>query len=102
MACCAATLTALRFTPETAEGARQLKALLRVKVYESPELVQNRANSAAKIARVFAFLMEHPESLPEAYREESSEQPLHRQVCDYIAGMTDGFFEQSAAAWGIE
>jgi dGTPase len=92
----------VRFTPETAEGAKQLKSLLRSKVYESRDLVTNRARSARKLGRVFQYLIEHPASLPVAYREESAEQPLHRQVCDYIAGMTDGFFEQSAAAWGIE
>ncbi|MEQ1946594.1 MAG: dGTP triphosphohydrolase [Bryobacteraceae bacterium] len=91
----------VRFTPETAKGARELKTFLRRSVYESPDLVANRARSAAQIARVFEYLMEHPDSLPAAYREESAGQLLHRQVCDYIAGMTDGFFVQSASAWGV-
>ncbi|MEQ1883517.1 MAG: dGTP triphosphohydrolase [Bryobacteraceae bacterium] len=91
----------VRFTPETAKGARELKTLLRRSVYESRDLVANRARSAAQIANVFKYLMEHPDSLPAAYREESAGQPLHRQVCDYIAGMTDGFFVQSATAWGV-
>ena len=90
-----------RFTLETAAGAAQLKQLLRGRVYESRELVANRARSVGLIEKVFAYLMAHPESLPQAYREESADQPLHRQVCDYIAGMTDGFFTQSCGIWGI-
>jgi len=38
---------------------------------------------------------------PPAYLAESAGQPLHRQVCDYIAGMTDGFFLRTAAQLGI-
>ncbi len=36
-----------------------------------------------------------------AYLEDSAAEPLHRQVCDYIAGMTDGFFERTCAQLGI-
>jgi len=90
-----------QFTPETAAGAAQLKQLLRGKVYESRDLVANRTRSAGQLEKVFGYLMAHPESLPEAYLEESVAQPLHRQVCDYIAGMTDGFFAQSCGAWNL-
>jgi dGTP triphosphohydrolase len=33
--------------------------------------------------------------MPPAYLEESAGEPLHRQVCDYIAGMTDCFFART-------
>jgi dGTP triphosphohydrolase len=35
--------------------------------------------------------MKHPNSLPSFYFNESQREPLHRVVCDYIAGMTDHF-----------
>jgi dGTPase len=41
---------------------------------------------------LFEFYMSHPDRLPENYAEASASAPLHRVVCDYIAGMTDGFF----------
>jgi len=47
-------------------------------------------------------LMARPDSLPANYREESAGQPLHHQVCDYIAGMTDGFFDRTCRQYGIE
>jgi dGTPase len=53
--------------------------------------VKDRKQSTDLIASLFDFFMEHPNRLPVNYLEESATQPLHRAVCDYIAGMTDGF-----------
>jgi dGTPase len=90
-----------RFTPEAAKTSAQLKKFLRESVYESPALVQARSESVSQIAGLFELLLEHPDRMPPAYLAESSGQPLHRQVCDYIAGMTDGFFLRTAAQLGI-
>jgi dGTPase len=90
-----------RFTAETAGTSAQLKKFLRESVYESPALVRARSDSVSQISGLFEFLLEHPERMPAAYLGESAAQPLHRQVCDYIAGMTDGFFLRTAAQLGI-
>jgi dGTPase len=90
-----------QFTPATAQGAAQLKRFLRTQVYESRQLVDDRQRSIRRIAGLFDRLMEQPDLLPAAYREESAGQPLHRQVCDYIAGMTDGFFIRTCSQLGI-
>ena len=90
-----------RFTPEAAKTSAQLKKFLRESVYEAPALVQARSESVSQIAGLFEFLLEHPDRMPPVYREESAGQLLHRQVCDYIAGMTDGFFLRTAAHVGI-
>jgi dGTPase len=79
------------FSLETAAGSQELKDFLRRKVYQSDRLAEDRKQSAEMIANLFEFFMEHPNRLPINYLEESSGQPLHRAVCDYIAGMTDGF-----------
>jgi len=91
-----------RFTPEAARASAQLKRFLRDSVYESPALVQARRDSVLQIAGLFKFLLENPDRMPAVYREESAGEPLHRQVCDYIAGMTDGFFLRTAAGFGIQ
>jgi dGTPase len=93
---------AARFTPEAARASAQLKRFLRDSVYESPALVQARSDSVSQIAGLFKFLLENPDRMPAVYREESAGEPLHRQVCDYIAGMTDGFFLRTAALLGIQ
>jgi dGTPase len=90
-----------RFTPETARTSAQLKRFLRDKVYESPALVQARTDSVSRISSLFEFLLAHPGRMPAVYLEESASQPLHHQVCDYIAGMTDGFFLRTTTQLGI-
>lgn len=90
-----------RFTPEAAEASVQLKRFLRSSLYESPELIRARSESIAQIAGLFEFLLKRPDGMPAIYREESAFQPVHRQVCDYIAGMTDGFFLRTAAQFGL-
>ncbi len=54
-------------------------------------LVEERIASARNVATLFEFLMEQPRYVPE-WADESA--PLHRRVCDYIAGMTDGYFRR--------
>ncbi|HXP84183.1 MAG TPA: dNTP triphosphohydrolase [Bryobacteraceae bacterium] len=85
------------FTAPAAAGAEQLKRFLRENVYQSPEVVAGRTDFTARIARLFEYLLQHPEEMPSAYREDASGEPLYRQVCDYIAGMTDGFFLKTCA-----
>ncbi len=79
------------FSPETAAASRELKEFLRRNVYQSGRLAEDRKASTGLIANLFEFFMNHPDSLPVNYLEDSAGQPLHRLVCDYIAGMTDGF-----------
>jgi dGTPase len=79
------------FSPETAAGSQQLKEFLRRNVYQSDRLAEDRKQSVHLIANLFDFFMKYPNRLPVSYLDESAGQPLHRAVCDYIAGMTDGF-----------
>jgi dGTPase len=83
------------FTPEAGETSRTLKRFLMQKVYTSPALNEDRARSVTMIAELFRYFLDSPESLPEAYREQSAGEPAHRAVCDYIAGMTDSFFRRT-------
>jgi dGTPase len=72
-----------------------LKRFLHRFVYFSPLLAEERKRSAAMVAELFQYFIAHPDDLPESYRGETSGQPIHRVVCDYIAGMTDGFFRRT-------
>jgi dGTPase len=80
------------FTPDALQTAQGLKAFLRDQVYFAEPLVSDRRKSAVLVAELFEYFLEEPDKLPENYVEEMHNQPLHRIVCDYIAGMTDGFF----------
>jgi dGTPase len=47
------------------------------------------------IAEMFQLFVDEPERLPDYHRELSEMGPIHRVVCDYIAGMTDGFLHRT-------
>jgi dGTPase len=86
------------FTAETQSANRELKQFLHHCVYFSKTLVAERRRSREMIAELFQYLLERPETLPQEYREFSVGESPERVVCDYIAGMTDGFFHRTYAA----
>lgn len=92
---------AARFSQETARGTAQLKNFLRANLYEAEQLAVSRNTSTAQVRALFSHFFAHPETLPAYYLEQSAGQPLHRQVCDYIAGMTDGFFLRTCLQMAI-
>ena len=83
------------FTAQAAETSVALKRFLYGKVYASPSLGDDRSRSMGMIRELFRFFLDQPDRLPEAYREQNAGEPAHRIVCDYIAGMTDGFFRRT-------
>jgi dGTPase len=55
-------------------------------------MLAERRRSAGMLAELFEYYLAHPEKLPQNYVDALAASPLHRVVCDYIAGMTDGYF----------
>jgi dGTPase len=86
------------FTPETAATSRVLKQFLYDRVYDSPDLKEDRQRSMSLIGELFQFFLDHPDRLPQPYDELARNEPPHRVVCDYIAGMTDVFFHRTYEA----
>ncbi len=82
-------------TAETAETNAALKRFLHREVYASEPLVEDRRRSMARIAELFQFFLEDPDRLPQPYAGLAATQPAHRVVCDYIAGMTDAYFDRT-------
>jgi dGTPase len=72
-----------RFTSEVRATSLQLKRFLLTNVYSSEALEQDRRESIAKLDRMFEYLLEHPEGMC---------GPQPRDVCNFIAGMTDRYF----------
>ncbi len=80
-----------KLTPETAELNRQLRALLVNHVYSHEQVVDGRRVAIEKMGELFTFLVQHPDRVSAGYRESLTGTPVHRVVCDYIAGMTDAY-----------
>jgi dGTPase len=81
-----------RFTPDAAEINRQLKGMLVSHVYADVRLMEDRGAYVIKLGDLFDYLIAHPERMSPGYREHLENTPVHRVVCDYIAGMTDAYF----------
>ncbi|HXG33671.1 MAG TPA: deoxyguanosinetriphosphate triphosphohydrolase [Bryobacteraceae bacterium] len=84
-----------RFTPEAFALNRDLKQFLHRHVYFTESVMEERRRSRAMLAGLFHHFLEHPEDLPGPYQERMAWDPPHRVVCDYIAGMTDGFLRRT-------
>ncbi len=79
-------------TPACARTSAALKRFLYDRVYASPVLTAERSRSVEMVGVLFRRFVADPGRLPESYALLAASQPVHRVVCDYIAGMTDGFF----------
>lgn len=78
-----------RFEAQASATNRLLKRFLIEKLYNSEELVEERRKGVHMISDIFEALLQDPSRLPATYDE--SDEPVHRKIRDYIAGMTDGY-----------
>ncbi len=70
---------------------KKVKEFLNACLYSHPSVNSERKRLTGCIRSLFAYYLKHPRSLPAFYFDESRREPLHRVVCDYIAGMTDHY-----------
>jgi dGTPase len=79
------------FSPEIAAKNADLKRFLYTHLYSHPAIAEDRDRSVASLDSLFLFFLDHPERMPKQYAELAENEPRHRVICDYIAGMTDHF-----------
>lgn len=82
----------VRMTEAAAAATSGLKQFLRSRLYYTPVLTAERDASRQRVAALFEWYVVHPDTLPDGYADTG--EPVHRAVCDYIAGMTDGYFNR--------
>ena len=79
------------FGPRRARDDRELKEFLNAYLYSHRRVGSERQVIVRCVRRLFGYYLEHPRRLPPFYVAQSRQEPLHRVVCDYIAGMTDNY-----------
>jgi dGTPase len=84
----------IAFSAEIDRERRQIKTFLYANLYDSPVLRADQEQGEQVIADLFAFFMGAPDDLPGSYQVKTQQDPLHRVVCDYIAGMTDNYVQE--------
>jgi dGTPase len=81
----------IAFSSQVDEERKQLKEFLYQNVYYSPAQERDKRQAEQVIAEMFAFFMKFPRQLPSTYQEKTRSEPVHKIVCDYVAGMTDTY-----------
>ena len=79
------------FSEQAAATTSRLKQFLFARLYNQAEILGERERSIAALDELFTYYLSYPERMPKYYAEQSARIPVHRVVCDYIAGMTDQF-----------
>ena len=82
-------------SPPVEQERREAKEFLYKNLYFSATLDPEKNDAERIIGELFQFWKAKPEDLPSSYQEKAVHEPLARVVCDYIAGMTDGFFRRT-------
>ena len=60
-------------------------------VYRNPSAKGEESKVKGILAGIFDHFVAHPDRLPAEYAEIAHADGLRRAVCDYVAGMTDGY-----------
>ncbi len=82
------------FSAAVEQERQQTKAFLYQNLYFSSALEADHQKAEQVISELFEFFMESPGELPPSYQEKMHHEPLHRIVCDYLAGMTDNYIQE--------
>ncbi|HEV2350630.1 MAG TPA: deoxyguanosinetriphosphate triphosphohydrolase [Terriglobia bacterium] len=71
----------------------RIKEFLYAKLYFHPQVRAERKLIVKNMKGLFLFFVNHPRRLPASYLAQIEQEPVHRVVCDYIAGMTDHYLQ---------
>jgi dGTPase len=85
----------VRFSPEKRAAVDALRAFMFENVYFNPRAKSEEEKVPGSIGLLFGYFLGRYEDVPQTLRRvagEDGEGP-ERAVCDYIAGMTDRYFE---------
>ncbi len=81
----------VKFSRETAQRNRELKAFLYKNLYRHYKVERMRIKAERFLTLLFENYLQHPTLLPASYQASYALQGRERVVCDYVAGMTDRY-----------
>lgn len=78
---------------EVEDAMANLRRFMFANVYTNPKAKSEEVKAKKMLTELYCYYMENIEMLPEEYQYlmEKKNQSKERTVCDYIAGMTDGY-----------
>lgn len=81
----------LRMSDDVKKAHDTLRAFMFDKVYTNPAAKSEEAKAKQLVEKLYVYFHKNPEKMPEEYRKIMHRFDKDRAVCDYIAGMTDGY-----------
>jgi dGTPase len=86
-----ASLTSIHFSPRVESLAMGLRSFLYENVYTSPRVASDFEKSSRILRDLYAYFLEDPSRLPRETAKNKEDNSAVRNVCDFIAGMTDQY-----------
>lgn len=86
--------TLVSFSAQMAENNRVMQNFLSAHMYRHPQVLESMAKAQRIIRDLFEAYINDPKLLPLEWRENHPKTDMRhyaRQVCDFLAGMTDNF-----------
>lgn len=80
--------------PRLTRVNQSLKEFLFRRLYSHREVRAEREKIIKALKGLFRYFAAHPRSLPPSTFERTLREPIHRVVCDYLAGMTDHYLQE--------
>lgn len=77
--------------PEIQKMHDKLHSFMYENVYYNPVAKLEEEKAKQLIEKLYVHFISHQDQLPELYRTIAEQEDIHRAVCDYISGMSDGY-----------
>jgi dGTPase len=77
-----------------AEQKKELEKYLYEQVYRHPDLIEIRQKAQGRVKEVFQAYCDNPDFFPQKYQPRAQRIGVKRMAVEYIAGMTDHYFEE--------
>jgi dGTPase len=82
---------AVGMSPAVLEIVDELREFMFSRVYTDSAAKEDDPKTHFIVRKLFEYLCDHPDDLPEEWRSNPRHEPIERRVADYIAGMTDRY-----------
>lgn len=81
----------LHYSLEVEKAKNELSAFMFANVYRNPVCKSEESKAKLMLEKLYNYFTESPEKLPDDYKNLADDFDVNTAVCDYIAGMTDGY-----------
>ena len=81
----------IQFSADIQQPFDELHSFMFEKVYTNPVCKGEETKAMDVIIRLYDYLLNNPEKIPQAYHYIIEQEGVHQAACDYIAGMSDRY-----------